>query len=326
MTKAEALTIAYTDVYMEWKLGKGHPTNPARAQLAVELLLDLDGRGKLPGGARVVTPCLDDLDQVWLNRLRIQEIHEARYAATVYRQGRSSEWAGERLDLAACAELMFHGTQMLVDEIQKTEYKPAVYFNPQGAKHHAMFDYSSGFCVFNDMAAAAKRFHAHGKRTMYLDWDVHHGDGVEALLGDEELALTASIHQGGIFPGTGYRDDPAKAIYNKSLMAGDGDKALIKAVTDMLRIGEEWKPDVLLLACGADGLSEDPLAGLEYSLAGIAEAARLTGEFAARHQIPVLIGGAGGYTPYDGTPKAWAATVATIQKAMAMRAGRSLVS
>ena len=60
----------------------------------------------------------------------------------------------------------------------------AVGFSPQGAKHHAMADRGSGFCVFNDMAWAARHFAARGRRVLYVDLDAHHGDGVEALTRD----------------------------------------------------------------------------------------------------------------------------------------------
>ena len=79
------------------------------------------------------------------------------------------------------AALMFRGTVDLVAAIEADDFAPRVYFNPQGAKHHAQFDTSSGFCVFNDMAWAAHHFAAQGKRVAYLDWDIHHGDGVEDL-------------------------------------------------------------------------------------------------------------------------------------------------
>jgi acetoin utilization protein AcuC len=69
---------------------------------------------------------------------------------------------------------------------------------------------------------------------------------------------------------------------------------------------------VILLACGADGLEGDPLSGLEYTQTGMAQAAMAVGEYAREMGIPVIIGGAGGYQPLDGTPTAWAIVAATV--------------
>jgi acetoin utilization protein AcuC len=188
-----------------------------------------------------------------------------------------------------------------------------VAFNPQGAKHHAQYDHSSGFCVFNDMALVAKLFMAAGLKPMYIDWDAHHGDGVENILRAYPNLVTASIHQGGIFPGTGLTSEPENGAYNIPLSNGDGDIEFLDAMQDIELLADEIQPDVILLATGADAHHSDPLSGLNFDYPGYRAAAKIVGEIANKHaKGRVLIGGAGGYQPLTHTPQVWAQVVAQV--------------
>lgn len=294
-----SITIAYTPQYLDWQLGAGHPSNPVRARLAVEQLV---AQG-FP--TRVITPTFD-ADRT----LRLAgEVHDVAYVEEVL-AGRCDEWDGTNETLGRTASVMFTGTVDLVGAMLADGLLPGVYFNPQGAKHHAHHARSGGFCVFNDMAWAAQHFTGVGKRVLYVDWDAHHGDGVEELLLDNRLAVTASIHDGTIFPGSG-RDghDVSRGAYNWALPAGAGDFQLVMAMEEVSRLLHEMRPDVVLVACGADGLAGDPLSTLQYTIGGIFKAAGGLGYECASAGIPVLVGGAGGYQPETETPEAWVATV-----------------
>ncbi len=186
---------------------------------------------------------------------------------------------------------MFAGTVQLAHAVD--DGRVVVGFSPQGAKHHAMADRGSGFCVFNDMAWAAKHFAAQGKRVLYVDLDAHHGDGVEVLTRDEPLVMTCSVHDSTIFPGTGHEDEPERSVYNWPLARRAGDRELLASVADVVRLAEQWRPAVVLIAIGADGHVTDPLSSLQYSYDGYAAAARALGSMAAAHGALVLTGGAG---------------------------------
>ena len=82
-------------------------------------------------------------------------------------------------------------------------------FHPGGGLHHAMPARASGFCVYNDPALAIARARRDGLRVLYIDLDVHHGDGVQAIHWDDPGVLTFSIHETGtaLFPGTGFADE-----------------------------------------------------------------------------------------------------------------------
>ena len=145
-----------------------------------------------------------------------------------------------------------------------------------------------------------------------LDIDGHHGDGVENLTADNPRVITFSIHQYGIFPGTG---DKSKTgyFYNYPLKDGAGDKELLEGIDEFIStLGAReriwsWVPDLLFLTCGADGHREDPLTGLNYSVEGYVAAARKVRE--RFNDIPILMGGAGGYLPDTRTPEIWSKVV-----------------
>lgn len=299
MTNNTKLHIAYGDEYLDWQLGQGHPTNPIRAKYAVNYLETL-----YPDLTRVA-PEIHATD-----RSKLEEIHDAKYIANVLDLGDCSEWSGARPDLGQTALQMFAGTARLTELMISGE--ATVAFNPQGAKHHAQYDYSSGFCVFNDMAWAARQFLNEGMKVMYIDWDVHHGDGVENLLLNTE-AVTASIHEGYIYPGTGNSHTAEKSAYNWALPHYAGTTELDMAVSELLELAHTVKPDVLLLAIGADAHETDPLSSLLYDYSDYHMLANMAADIATEYaEGRVLIGGAGGYQPLTHTPLIWTNVVSDI--------------
>ena len=216
---------------------------------------------------------------------------------------------------------MFKGTVRAVELILSGEAKIA--FNPQGAKHHANYGKSSGFCVYNDMAYAAMELQAAGLKVLYLDWDIHAGDGVAHMLKGKGIPCI-SIHNGGIFPTDSWLQSskfeyhhPEEDIYNFNVRNGDGDEVFKKAIDAAKEIIDSYKPDVILLAAGADGHEGANAIGVDsnYTAAGFKYAAEMVAEMANKHsQGRVIIGGAGGYHPLKETPETWALVVETIYK------------
>jgi acetoin utilization protein AcuC len=303
-----SLTVAYTPEYLDWQLGADHPTDPRRAQVSTALLAEW---AEASGVAiRWMSP---ELDWPAVER-EAGRVHDTRYVKGV-RAGVCNEWTGRQVRLGEVAGLMFQGTVDLVEQMEADRANGVlgVYFNPQGAKHHAQYAAASGFCVLNDMAWAATDLTGDGLRVLYVDWDAHHGDGVEALLMDNTSAATASIHDATIFPGTGrsgHHEDVR--AYNWGLPRNSGDSALTASMADVLAVADEFAPDVVLLACGADGLADDPLSSLRYTLDGLENAASMLGSWCRAAETSIVVGGAGGYQPLTQTPKAWVRTVTTL--------------
>jgi acetoin utilization protein AcuC len=293
--------LIHSDEYKNWIFDPTHPTQGRRFNNARDLFLQLAKR--------------EDIDVVEISpnlviKAELLRVHTPEYIDEVLEQHLSSEWEGARADLANLASKFVQGTLYALDNLMVGNTKLAIHF--PGAKHHAQADHSSGFCVFADFALAADiATKDHGKKVAILDIDAHHGDGTENLTAENLNVLTFSIHQDGIFPGTGYESHPEKYVYNYPLDSNqpDGnsnkdDQALMSGVDKFCELAKDFKPDLLFIACGADGHKEDPLTTLEYSVDGyIAVAKRLKERFP---DLPILLGGAGGYLPDTRTPEIWA--------------------
>ena len=298
-------TLAYTDEYLDWT---GSAASPIRAKHAVDRISEYSREHRIP--VTLLTPTPD-----WeVSSANLAGVHDAAHIDGV-RRGVRGESSHDRRQ-GEVAALMFQGTDDLVAAIEADAVARRVYFNPQGPKHHVQFETCSRFCVFNDMAWAGHHFAPQGKRVAHLDWDIHHFDGVENLKRPSSRILTASIHESGIFPGTGRTSKPENAVFNWALPYGADDGMLLDSITEAVAHIEAFRPDILLLACGANGLASDPLSSARYTFDGISRAVRAYSELAARLDVPVLVGGAGGYLPHDQTPQAWAITVTQLHQAM----------
>ena len=240
----------------------------------------------------------------------LARVHSREYINEILEENSCPEWDGLRPDLAELASYFVGGTITALEALRNKKARTAIHF--PGSKHHAQYDYSSGFCIFNDFAIAADiATKDHGLRVAILDIDAHHGDGVENLTADNPMVLTYSIHEKGIFPGTGNESDPDRSIYNyplsslddKLIKKGKGDDALRAGVSHFINVIGSFKADLIFITCGADGHIEDPLTSLEYSVEGYAGVAKLLRSFYP--DMPILFGGAGGYLPDTRTPEVW---------------------
>ena len=295
---SKSIYLVHSDKYKEWIFDETHPTQGRRFNNARELLLKEASKN----GIEVI-----EIPPRPATREELLRVHTSSYIDEVLGEGLSGQWDGQRMDLAELSSLFVGGTLVALDALLTGKTKLAIHF--PGAKHHAQAEYSSGFCIFNDFAIAADiATKDHGLNVAILDIDGHHGDGVENLTADNPRVITFSIHQYGIFPGTG---DKSKTgyFYNYPLEDGAGDKELLEGIDEFIStLGAReriwsWVPDLLFLTCGADGHREDPLTGLNYSVGGyVAAASKVRERF---NDIPILMGGAGGYLPDTRTPEIW---------------------
>ena len=145
--------------------------------------------------------------------------------------------------------------------------------HPGGGLHHAMPERASGFCIYDDPALAIARARRDGLRVLYIDLDVHHGDGVQAIHWDDPGVLTFSIHETGraLFPGTGDVDEVGEGVaagtsVNVPLPPGTGERAWLDAVTLLLpELAATFAPDLIVSQHGADSHAWDPLAHLNVT-------------------------------------------------------------
>jgi len=188
-------------------------------------------------------------------------------------------------------------------------------FNAAGGLHHAMPSRASGFCVYDDPAIAIAWLLDRGVgRIAYVDVDVHHGDGPQAIFWEDPRVLTVSIHESGefLFPGTGFVEEHGggEAVgtkVNVPLPPSTGDDDWLEAFRAVVPpLVRAWRPDVLVTQLGCDTHHTDPLADLRLTTRAYREAAAMLHELA--HEAAGgrwLATGGGGYQWARVVPRAW---------------------
>lgn len=189
------------------------------------------------------------------------------------------------------------GVRALVEELRATGDSTGFAISrPPG--HHALADRAMGFCLFNNVAVTAALLRSSGERVAILDWDVHHGNGTQALVGHDAGVLYVSVHQAPFYPFDGNIDDIETeegkgTVVNIPLPAGTRGDVYRRAWGELvIPVVEQFGPDWVFISAGFDAHESDPLADLELTSADYGWlAASLTSVHPAQRTIAVLEGG-----------------------------------
>jgi acetoin utilization protein AcuC len=291
-----------------YDFGPAHPLTPRRFGTGISLLETL---GAVPNLAP--EPATDE---------ELEWIHEARYLEAVkafssqpFAEHRAGIGPGDTPAFAGMHEAsaaVAGGSLRAMEAILRGEAEHA--FHPGGGLHHAMPARASGFCVYDDPALAIARARRDGLRVMYIDLDVHHGDGVQAIHWSDPGVLTVSIHETGrtLFPSTGFVEElgGGSALGTKvniPLDAGTGERGWLAALELVLpALADRFRPEVIVSQHGADAHAFDPLAHLRITTTAMGAAAHLIDGLAHRHAGGRWLStGGGGYDVYRVVPRTW---------------------
>jgi acetoin utilization protein AcuC len=309
--------LIYGDGFLSYNLGPSHPLRPVRVKLTHALL---KAKGALDKATITVQePQLATEEE-------ILGFHEPEYVRLVKKYSEKGAGLLDQGDTPAfkgCYEatsLVVGSSLKACDLIMKGEVSHA--FNPSGGLHHAHPERASGFCIFNDPAVSIASLNSkYGvKRLVYLDIDAHHGDGVMYGFYDDPGVLDIDFHESGryLFPGTGFPDetgakDAAGLKVNMPLPPGTGDEAYLDAFRRLVpRMIEDFKPEIILVQCGADGHEDDRLAHLRMTTHAYQTILNEMHQLAhATCDGRLLLFGGGGYTLAN-VPRVWAVAFATL--------------
>ena len=143
--------------------------------------------------------------------------------------------------------------------------------------HHAFAGRAMGFCIFNNVAVAARvaQRELGLERVTIVDFDVHHGNGTEEIFRDDDSVLFVSLHQWPFYPGSGGPDDQAETTVNVPLRAGSGDAEYLDAFDRIVAPAvAAFSPELVLVSAGFDAHEDDPLAEMHVTENGFRELAR----------------------------------------------------
>ncbi|HSV98443.1 MAG TPA: histone deacetylase [Spirochaetota bacterium] len=275
----------FESIYLEHQTEWGHPESAERL-IAIDTMLQS-------------RPYYGDLVRVRPRKADIRHIelvHDLAYIRRAREEIESGEEYFDSMDTSVCPrsyEVALYaagGALAICDAVMegRAEYGFCA-LRPPG--HHAERDYAAGFCIFNNIAIAARYIQKEHslKRVAIVDWDVHHGNGTQHTFEKDHTVFYASLHQFPYYPGTGSgvekgRDAGVDFTLNIPMDAGSGDEEYRAAFRNRLIPAlEAFQPEFILISAGFDAHRNDPLAGMDISTGMFGEFTTVLMGVAARH-------------------------------------------
>lgn len=275
----------YHPDFLKHDMGYGHPESPSRLQAIVAHLASTGVMDRLTA----IEPA--PAEEQW-----ILEVHDPGYVRMLKthapRNGRVSLDADTCLSpgsLPAAYLAAGAATAAVRAIVEGTVHNAFCAVRPPG--HHAEHDRAMGFCLFNNVAIAA-RFaqRRYGiQRVLIVDWDVHHGNGTQHTFDEDPSVLFFSTHQYPHYPGTGRPDERGRGkgegtTINVPMSPGEGDEEYRQVFQRVLvPAAEAYRPEFVIVSAGFDAHREDPLASMGLTEQGYRDLTRIVADIAQRH-------------------------------------------
>ncbi|QIV88634.1 acetoin utilization protein AcuC [Glutamicibacter mishrai] len=305
----------WDEEYLKYKFSDWHPMHPARLELTYRLSSELQ---------------VLDADNLSIHAPEIASdavigtVHEQSYIDQVRRVSEDPTLIAEDFGLGTEDDPVFAGMHdaagrivggsiIAAQAIMDQDTVRAVNF--AGGMHHAAKNKASGFCIYNDAAAAIQRMLDQGaQRVVYIDVDAHHGDGTESIFWDDERVMTISLHESGLslFPGTGFANDiggkqAQGSAVNVALPAMTGDSGWMRAFHAIVpQLVHAFKPEIIVSQHGCDAHRDDDMTNLKLSVDAQRQAALDIAQLADDVcEGRWLATGGGGYNVTAVVPRTW---------------------
>jgi len=280
--------------------GQGHPMKPHRIKMTHNLLLNYGlykhmevYRPHSASGVEMSKFHSDDYVD-FLKRITPDNMHEYQRQLSRYNVGEDCPVFDGLFEFC---QISAGGS--IGGAIKLNHNQADIAINWSGGLHHAKKSEASGFCYINDIVLGILELLKYHARVLYIDIDIHHGDGVEEAFYTTDRVMTVSFHKfGDYFPGTGdIRDIGAGAgkgyAINFPLKDGIDDENYQNIFRPVItKVMEVFRPGAIVLQCGADSLAGDRLGCFNLSIEGHGKCV----EFVKNFNVPLLVLGGGGYT------------------------------
>ncbi|MDX1675437.1 MAG: acetoin utilization protein AcuC [Longimicrobiales bacterium] len=308
------VALVWSDELAGYRFRPGHPLDPRRLELTVSLIRAMglvDDDWIVPPGPATDDDLLTVHDPDYIEAVRTVSADPRARVDGRYGLGTQDVPVVPRMHEMSRAVV---GSTVTAAELVATG-RATRSFGVAGGLHHAHAGAASGFCVYNDLAVAIhKLVHDHGMRVLYIDYDAHHGDGVQSIFYEDPDILTVSLHESGLylFPATGFIDELGEGdghgfCANVPLEAQTEDASFLAAFDAVVpELAAAYHPDILVVQAGCDTHGHDPLTHFRCTTRLAEALMQRVVSIADEHcGGRVVATGGGGYAIRTVVPRAW---------------------